>query len=195
MLAEHTPPLTYKHKEALLPQAQQELCLCEIVGTAVAIVLTRALEYCVLVALRPENMSKSSAARSLLLLLALQLRSVASFLLPSPAAITRCSRFAPRSAWCGVMRASEADGDTEEASSNVQDGTDGEDEGDDGLARSPAGLSLDGVYKRLTLETQSRADGVVGLESKDTDYAVSLFCVQSCRPATCDHQMPRSVAI
>lgn len=77
------------------------------------------------------------------------------------------------------MRASEADGDTEEAASlNVEDEAKVEDEEDDGLARSPAGLTLDGVYKRLTLETQSRADGVVGLESKDTDYAVSLFCIQ-----------------
>ncbi|CAN0226552.1 unnamed protein product, partial [Ectocarpus sp. 13 AM-2016] len=122
-------------------------------------------------------MSKS-AARSLLLLLALQLRNGASFLLPS-SAITRCSGFVPRSASCGVMRASEADGDTEEAASlNVEDETKVEDEGADGLAKSPAGLTLDGVYKRLTLETQGRADGVVGLESKDTDYAIEVVKVQ-----------------
>ncbi|CAM9369157.1 unnamed protein product [Ectocarpus sp. 12 AP-2014] len=119
-----------------------------------------------------------SAARSLLLLLALQLRNGASFLLPSPA-ITRCSGFASRSASCGVMRASEADGDIEEvASLNVEDEAKVEDEGADGLARSPAGLTLDGVYKRLTLETQGRADGVVGLESKDTDYAIEVVKVQ-----------------
>lgn len=41
-------------------------------------------------------------------------------------------------------------------------------------ATSPAGLALEGVYKRLKLETQGLADGVVGLESKDTDFGVSL---------------------
>lgn len=41
-------------------------------------------------------------------------------------------------------------------------------------ATSPAGLALEGVYKRLKLETQGLADGVVGLESKDTDFGVSV---------------------
>lgn len=90
------------------------------------------------------------------------------------------------------MRASEAEGANEEAASlNADDEVAVEDEVDDGLARSPAGLTLDGVYKRLTLETQGRADGVVGLESKDTDYAVS-FVLRTIVP-TCDYPMPRSV--
>lgn len=49
----------------------------------------------------------------------------------------------------------------------------GKEQQDDGQGRSPAGLTLEGVYKRLKLETQGLADGVVGLESKDTDYGAS----------------------
>lgn len=50
-------------------------------------------------------------------------------------------------------------------------------EADDGMPKSPAGLTLEGVYKRLKLETQGLDDGIVGLESKDTDYGVRTFQV------------------
>lgn len=39
--------------------------------------------------------------------------------------------------------------------------------------KTPAGLTLEGVYKKLYVEVQGLDDGVVGLESRDTDYGVS----------------------
>eukprot|EP00752_Nemacystus_decipiens_P004373 g3997.t1 len=54
----------------------------------------------------------------------------------------------------------------------------GVEEQDDGQARSPAGLTLEGVYKRLKLETQDLGEGVIGLESKDTDYGIEVVKVQ-----------------
>lgn len=50
-------------------------------------------------------------------------------------------------------------------------------EADDGMPKSPAGLTLEGVYKKLKLETQGLDEGIVGLESKDTDYGVRAFQV------------------
>lgn len=50
-------------------------------------------------------------------------------------------------------------------------------ETDDRMPKSPAGLTIEGVYKRLKLETQGLDDGIVGLESKDTDYGVRAFQV------------------
>lgn len=41
------------------------------------------------------------------------------------------------------------------------------------MAKSPAGLTLEGVYKRLKVEVQGLDDGIVGLESRDKDYGVS----------------------
>lgn len=38
---------------------------------------------------------------------------------------------------------------------------------------TPAGLTLEGVYKRLYVEVQGLDDGVVGLESRDTSFGVS----------------------
>lgn len=49
-------------------------------------------------------------------------------------------------------------------STSVEDGADGR--------TSPSGLSLEGVYKRLKLETLGLDDGTVRLESKDTDFGV-----------------------
>lgn len=46
-------------------------------------------------------------------------------------------------------------------------------EDSDGMVKSPAGLTLEGVYKRLKLEVQGLDDGVVGLESRDNVYGVS----------------------
>lgn len=48
-----------------------------------------------------------------------------------------------------------------------------EDKGSRDEVKTPAGLTLEGVYKRLYVEVQGLDDGVVGLESKDTDYGVS----------------------
>ncbi|CAN0204861.1 unnamed protein product [Ascophyllum nodosum] len=49
-----------------------------------------------------------------------------------------------------------------------------EEESDSGIAKSPEGLTLEGVYRKLKLETQGLDDGIVGLESKDTDYGVEI---------------------
>ena len=48
-----------------------------------------------------------------------------------------------------------------------------EEESDSGMAKSPEGLTLEGVYRKLKLETHGLDDGIVGLESKDTDYGVN----------------------
>lgn len=53
-----------------------------------------------------------------------------------------------------------------------------EEEGDD-VVKSPAGLSLEGVYKRLKLETQGFDDGVMGLESKDPKFGVGEAQIRS----------------
>lgn len=52
-------------------------------------------------------------------------------------------------------------------------GVDAEDDEDGNQPKSPAGLTLTGVYKRLKMETQGLDDGIVGLESKDAEYGVS----------------------
>ena len=44
-----------------------------------------------------------------------------------------------------------------------------EDESDSGMAKSPEGLTLEGVYRKLKLEAHGLDDGTMGLESKDTD--------------------------
>lgn len=54
----------------------------------------------------------------------------------------------------------------------LEEGGKEEQEVNDGQPKSPAGLTLEGVYRRLKLETQGLDDGIVGLESKDTDYGV-----------------------
>lgn len=97
----------------------------------------------------------STLALSLLpLLVALQLHGGSSFLLP----VTSRRHHASREQ---QQQKSPSEGGQEEKE-------------DDGRARSPAGLTLEGVYKRLKLEAQGHADGVVGLESKDTSYGVSV---------------------
>ncbi|CAN0148162.1 unnamed protein product [Pylaiella littoralis] len=113
----------------------------------------------------------STLALSLLLLLAaLQPQSGASFLFP----VTLSCRHVSWSPTSFVKTwSSAAAGQPESASEGEQ-----EENQDDGRARSPAGLTLEGVYKRLKLETQGRADGVVGLESKDTDYGIEIVKVE-----------------
>ena len=113
--------------------------------------------------------SRATPIASLLLALSLQLHNSSSFVI-SLAASKRCHH-ASRSASCvrTISRAAAPDS----AGSDEREEAVGVDEQADGQARSPAGLTLEGVYKRLKLETQGLADGVVGLESKDTNYGVS----------------------
>lgn len=135
---------------------------------------------------RKQNMCGTSRTRggalvlSLLLASSLQLRCGHSFLLPSTAA--QGFHHASRSASCaktvGWASAPEGTGSDEGAQQHTAEEGAVEAQ-DDGHARSPAGLTLEGVYKRLKLETQGLADGVVGLESKDTDYGVSLIALQT----------------
>ena len=68
-----------------------------------------------------------------------------------------------------------------------------EEESDRGIAKSPEGLTLEGVYRKLKLETQGLDDGIVGLESKDTDYGVStsMFALDT----SCVYLLPRPTAI
>lgn len=110
---------------------------------------------------------------SLLLSLSLQLRGGSSFVLPLTAA-KRCHH-ASRSASCvktiGQASATDSPAGSDEGAEVAR--VEEQDDDGGGQARSPAGLTLEGVYKRLKLETQGLADGVVGLESKDTDYGVS----------------------
>lgn len=56
----------------------------------------------------------------------------------------------------------------------LDDGKEVDDDGGDGDGRpkSPAGLTLEGVYKRLKLESLGLDDGTVQLDSKDNDYGV-----------------------
>ena len=112
---------------------------------------------------------------SVLLALSLQFRNGSSFVLPVTA-VKRCHH-ASRSSSCvktiGRAEATDSAG-ADEGGAEVA----GVEEQDDRQAKSPARLTLEGVYKRLKLETQGLADGVVGLESKDTDYGVS--CILSC---------------
>lgn len=110
---------------------------------------------------------------SFLLALSLQLHGCSSFLLPLTAA--KGCNHASRSASCvnTTKRAAATDGSGSDDGAEQTTETEEAEEQDDGRARSPAGLTLEGVYKRLKLETQGLADGVVGLESKDTDYGVS----------------------
>ena len=103
--------------------------------------------------------SRRGATISILLVLGLvQLHGGSSFLLSGSTATTRsrrASRCLRTTAWAQDAGEAEA--------KEVQTGP-----------TSPSGLALEGVYKRLKLETQGLADGVVGLESKDTDFGVSL---------------------
>lgn len=46
--------------------------------------------------------------------------------------------------------------------------------GEDGADRSPAGLTLEGVYQRLKLDSIGLDDGGVSLDSTDPDYGVRL---------------------
>lgn len=116
--------------------------------------------------------SRATLVLSLLLALSLQLRGGSSFLLPLT--VAKSCRHASRSASCvktiGWAAATDSAGSDEGAQQAAAEGVE---EQDGGQAKSPAGLTLEGVYKRLKLETQGLADGVVGLESKDTDYGVS----------------------
>ena len=102
---------------------------------------------------------------SVLLALSLQLRNGSSFVLPVTA-VKRCHH-------ASRLDATDSAG-SDEGGAEVA----GVEEQDDRQAKSPARLTLEGVYKRLKLETQGLADGVVGLESKDPNYGVS--CVLSC---------------
>eukprot|EP00903_Cladosiphon_okamuranus_P015477 g14289.t1 len=117
---------------------------------------------------------------SLLLAMSLRLRGGSSFVLPL-ATVKGCQR-ASRSASCSTIgaAAAAADGTGSDEGAQLDATTEvgGVEEQDDGQARSPAGLTLEGVYKRLKLETQGLADGVVGLESKDTDYGIEVVKVQ-----------------
>lgn len=114
-------------------------------------------------------------ALSLLLAVAvLQLRESSSFLIPTTTAAVRgCNAYGSRSASCVWASVEGAAGDSEASAEEPVAAEEEEEEEDDGRAKSPAGLTLEGVYKRLKLETQGLEDGIVGLESKDTDYGVS----------------------
>lgn len=80
------------------------------------------------------------------------------------------------SAWkrrCSAGDTSAAQGEPEAVAETLEEGD------TEGMVRSPAGLTLEGVYKRLKLEVQGLDDGIVGLDSRDTDYGVSekaLYC-------------------
>lgn len=114
------------------------------------------------------NNTAGGATLVLSLLLALSLSQ--SFVIP----LTAAKRYhhASQSASCvrviGLAAATDSAGSDEGAPTEEK-----VDEQDDGQARSPAGLTLEGVYKRLKLEAQGLNDGAVGLDSKDTDYGVS----------------------
>lgn len=116
----------------------------------------------------------ATLALSLLLALSLQLRGGSSFVIPLAPA--RGYHHASRSASCiKTIGAAATDSTAVSDEGQQQEPTEVEEveEQDDGQARSPAGLTLEGVYKRLKMETQDLDEGVVGLESKDTDYGVS----------------------
>lgn len=110
----------------------------------------------------------------LLLSLAVTLPSASSFLFPTTATVRS-------KASCWKTRAESSD-----AVEPVPEEDDpfAEEDNNDGQPRSAGGLTLEGVYRRLKLETQGLDDGIVGLESKDTEFGVSpSSCAQAGRPA------------
>lgn len=110
-----------------------------------------------------------------LLLLAAALHTGSSFLFP----VTAVGRVPPScKTWASSVLSQSATSSSDVGEPVSQppeiDDDDAEevsDEGDD-QPKSPAGLTLEGVYKRLKLESLGLDDGTVQLDSKDNDYGV-----------------------
>lgn len=108
-----------------------------------------------------------------LLLLASALHPSSSFLFP----ITAVSGLPPScKTWSASLRPQSASSSSDVGepvqSSELGGAEDEVDDAADGRPTSPAGLTLEGVYKRLKLECVDIDEGAVQLESKDTDYGV-----------------------
>lgn len=118
--------------------------------------------------------ASTTTALALSLLLPLStLRGCSSFLLPAPfvgRSPPSCKTWASSPSTAGTP-------DTKESFPTHSGDVKPHEDSKDGQPESPAGLTLEGVYRRLKLDTQGLDDGIVGLESKDTDYGVRVTAV------------------
>ena len=132
---------------------------------------------------RAEASSSSSAAATTtrihpllpLLVLAAALHPGSSFLFP----VTAVGRLPPSGKpWASSMQPQSATPSSDvgepvsQPSEFNYDGAEEVPDGGDRRPKSPAGLTLEGVYKRLKLESLGLDDGTVQLDSKDNDYGV-----------------------
>eukprot|EP00904_Undaria_pinnatifida_P000067 jgi/Undpi1/10060/HiC_scaffold_28.g12514.m1 len=125
-----------------------------------------------------------------LLLLASALHPSSSFLFP----ITAVSGLPPScKTWSASLRPQSASSSSDVGepvqSSELGGAEDEVDDAADGRPTSPAGLTLEGVYKRLKLECVDIDEGAVQLESKDTDYGIEVVKVTLPREPSLGLQM------
>lgn len=109
-------------------------------------------------------------------------QQTSSFTWPTSVVGSGASRVvAQRACSCPWSRRTASESDSVEPVVDVA-----EDETENG-ARTPAGLTLEGVYKRFYMEVQGLDDGIVGLESRDTSYGVSAVLYSKSSVDDTDH--------